>query len=179
MRALDRLADTLEIGADKAARSAVELWLRETRATPAERKLLVARHIAARNGQAYNQGRIALQIEAYRATGIDAGLRALAVMPIDMGEVLRIARAIETILEGGDVTERLERLARAENIKSAQHGYGAALRDDERVIGWSRGLEPDACELCEHWYEGGKIFPKSAQMATHPNCQCTQEPEYK
>lgn len=179
MRALDQFADTLGIGADKAARSAVDLWLRHAGTSPGQRKILVARHIAARNGQAFNLGRIALQIDAYRATGIDAGLRALSTIPIDEREVFRIARAIETILEGGDVTERLERLAHAENIKSAQYGYGAALRDDDRVIGWSRGLESDACELCEHWYDGGKIFPKSAQMATHPNCQCTQVPEYK
>lgn len=96
----------------------------------------------------------------------------------------RLRSAVETILvdlDMGDIESvaqlitRMERLARAEAIDAAQSGYGKAMARSEKVEGWKRGLESDACQLCTWWWRDGRIWPKNHTMPTHPGCACSQE----
>lgn len=170
--------DTLAQLSERAGKSAVDLWAREARSNISERKLLLARRIAANNGYAFNQGVIALQVEAFRATGIESGLQAQPLARHST-DIHRIWLGLETIVATGDVTDRILQLARSESLQAGQDGYGKALAADSRTIGWSRALEADPCSLCEEWYEGGRVFPKDMPMAWHVNCKCGKTPVYR
>lgn len=90
-----------------------------------------------------------------------------------------IARSLDTVL-GGDaetLTERLAALGRNLPVQAMQRGYSDALRDDNRVAGWVRGLEADSCELCVWWWDNGRLYAQDHEMPTHPGCMCQQIPE--
>lgn len=96
----------------------------------------------------------------------------------------RIRTAVTTILDDLDVEDdesvehmitRMERLARAEAIESAQAGYGKGMARSKKVEGWIRDLESNACELCQWWSRDGRVWPANHVMPTHPGCACAQE----
>lgn len=106
-------------------------------------------------------------------------------------DTTRLIKAVETIVEGvpespdtqdeafqkilDDIDMRFERLARAETAKAAQDGAQQALAD-ERVEGWVRDRNGDACTLCDWWWREGRVWPKTYSMPRHTGCECWPRP---
>lgn len=76
----------------------------------------------------------------------------------------------------GDTEMRLDRLSFSEPVYRSQQAYGTALAADERVGGWTRGLDSKACELCQWWSRDGRVWPAVHPMPTHKGCCCQQVP---
>ena len=89
-----------------------------------------------------------------------------------------LTRAVDTVLEGDSAEwlTRATRLAFSESVKRSQTAFHDAMIRDERVDGWTRGLDTQACELCQWWSADGRIWPKDHRMPTHPGCVCTPVP---
>lgn len=90
-----------------------------------------------------------------------------------------LAQSLQTILEGEpeQIAGRLERLGYVLPIESTQESYSAALAGDSMVEGWQRGLNDDACQLCQWWSREGRIWPKVQPFQTHKGCKCQQVPK--
>lgn len=89
-----------------------------------------------------------------------------------------IARSLKTIFDGpaDQQQTRLERLADELPKQNLRSGYDDAMQQDSTVEGWTRGLNDDACELCQHWARDGRIWPKDHEMPTHTGCLCQKVP---
>lgn len=165
--------------AERAADGITKLWEREQgRAGIGETRVRAARQIAAQNGQAWNLATIAENVDAYGLTGHPS---TFTYGPVDphYTDLHRLHRAVVTATadpDQYDVLMRLARLARAEYGEAGQRGYQKALQADTRIRGWTRGLEPDACQLCRWWWREGRVWPKGHAMPTHPGCMCTPVP---
>lgn len=92
----------------------------------------------------------------------------------------RIAAALATVMDGDpeDIPARLERLGYSDPINVAGLAFAAAMIADNRARGWSRGVEADACELCNYWDENGRVYAIDHEMPTHPGCVCYQQPTF-
>lgn len=74
--------------------------------------------------------------------------------------------------EPEDASMRLERLARAEVMSTAQTATTAAMRDQQAVEGWVRHMDDDPCQLCRWWWREGRVWPKAHPFQSHPGCNC-------
>ena len=72
--------------------------------------------------------------------------------------------------------DRLDRLARNEPVQAATHGAEQAMAEDDRVSGWTRGLEAEACELCRWWWRNGRVWQPDHPMPRHTGCVCHPVP---
>lgn len=99
-----------------------------------------------------------------------------AASAVDQGKV---AQSLQTILEGDpeQIISRLERLGYVLPMEETQRGYGDELRADPLVEGWQRGLNDDACQLCQWWSWEGRIWPKVQPFQSHKGCKCQQIPK--
>lgn len=90
----------------------------------------------------------------------------------------RYRSAVDTIMDGSPdadaVRTRLERLARAEAVATAQTASAALMRRARTVSGWTRQLDGDPCELCTWWHRDGRVWPSNHTMPTHKGCECAQ-----
>lgn len=94
---------------------------------------------------------------------------------------LRIAaKSLETVLASDPATieGKLERLGNNMPMQTAQLAYEEELKSDTAVEGWTRGMNDDACQLCQWWYRDGRIWPKEHSFQTHSGCRCQQVPEW-
>lgn len=121
----------------------------------------------------------------WRATLLDTAPEyRLFIDPLEQSKTARPAfhKAVTTILDDSDdsdtVDMRLERLSYNTTVASVQESYQTALQGDSEATGWTRGLNLDACELCNHWYRGGQVWPKEHDMPKHNGCRCQQVPVY-
>lgn len=71
---------------------------------------------------------------------------------------------------------RLLRLLRGESARAAQDGAAHTIATDERIRGWVRDLNGDACRLCEWWSRGGRVWPADHVMPRHKGCECQPRP---
>lgn len=95
----------------------------------------------------------------------------------------QLDKALQTLIdeeagEGGDLDMRLERLGYSVAVDSVQDSYQRELQRDSEVSGWVRGLDAGACQLCQYWYRGGRIWPRDHPMPKHPGCKCQQVPDF-
>jgi hypothetical protein len=68
---------------------------------------------------------------------------------------------------------RLERLARAEPLETAQRASVDAMAAQPLVEGWTRAMDADPCQLCVWWWREGRIWPKAHPFQSHKGCNCT------
>lgn len=131
----------------------------------------------------------------------DAALAALVRgLPLGIGrsddDEERLMKSFTTLtsdiaeLPAEEAVTHVERIGRAEPLRAGQVAYGEALAAHaagitvglehavRRPIGWRRGLNPDACELCRWWARGGYVFAPEQGMRTHPQCSCVQVPAF-
>lgn len=94
----------------------------------------------------------------------------------------RLTKAVSTIVSEHDpedletTTDRLDRLGRSETSKAAQDAAREVAEHDDRVRGWVRDLNADACELCTWWWREGRVWPADHVMPRHPGCDCWPRP---
>ena len=93
----------------------------------------------------------------------------------------RVRSGVQTIMERGvidpdQVDMQLQRLGYSESVESSQRAMSAAMQESGVVDGWTRGLEPDACQLCQWWARDGQVWPVNHSMPTHKGCCCTPIP---
>lgn len=92
-----------------------------------------------------------------------------------------IRKSVDTVFSKSDldnVAAAAVALGESLPLQAIQESYGDALGRDERVEGWERGLEPQACEMCVWWWREGALWPKDHPMPTHKGCRCQQLPRY-
>ena len=89
----------------------------------------------------------------------------------------RLQKAFATILDSDqDITMQLERIGVAEPLEAAADRMSEGIQQDQRVKGWVREMEADACQLCRWWWREGREWPSEHPMPTHKGCTCTQLP---
>lgn len=139
---------------------------------------LAATLIARANAQGHYLSEAALAGWLAVRLGQPPGVAAvgLAVEPtaLDLGRLTEAART--AIADPEQAATRLGRLARSEPAHTAQAAMSRAMDSTPHVAGWTRELNPGACELCEYYADGGRVFPTSLTMAHHPGCTCAQQP---
>lgn len=123
--------------------------------------------------------------DAFAAAAVQTYLQAPAVptgTPPPPDEQDRLSKAANTLtaaLAGpDDLTDRLERLGRAEPAQAAQQ---AALNTyaANGVDGYTRGLDSGACELCVWLYKDGYTYPTDKSFHRHTGCRCSPIPTKK
>lgn len=75
--------------------------------------------------------------------------------------------------------ERVERMAKDETIAQIQRGVqdGVRIRSEETgIVGYRRGINPDACELCFWLWKDGFVYPIDQPMHRHTGCRCVPVP---
>ena len=76
-----------------------------------------------------------------------------------------------------DPAGRIARMVRGITYKAASDAYSEGISKSALVEGWSRGLEPDACQMCRWWWREGRVWPSSHVMPAHSGCTCFPVPE--
>ncbi|QLY27972.1 hypothetical protein H0264_21385 [Nocardia huaxiensis] len=56
------------------------------------------------------------------------------------------------------------------------NAFNQAMKQNDRVTGWVRELEPGACQLCTWWWRDGQVWHKDHEMPTHKGCTCVANP---
>lgn len=80
---------------------------------------------------------------------------------------------LQAAFSAPDVAEALMVAGSAVTLAHMQEARQAALKDQGAEF-WVRGVEADACELCQDLGTG--IMPMSTPMYHHKGCGCSQEP---
>lgn len=174
-----------ELG-DRAGVAVVALFhrLRDLGATDAELRRALSMLITAENTHAgaTAEGVAREQLQAWGAH--------VPTERVPLGDVAthldgdRLGRAVGTVLEritADDVAAglvvtgaALHRLGRSEAVATGQASFRAVMVGSDDVGGWTRDLEPDACELCVYWYASGREWTKHKTMPKHTGCTCAQ-----
>lgn len=146
---------------------------------------IVAAYVAAGTSGAAALGDVALAAAVTVQTGQVAaplGITRPATEPD------RLAQATRTVLDDLDLTAadedlqealraaetRLIRLTAAEIRKATADAYDAAVKASDAVTGWTRGLEPQACQLCRWWWREGRVWNADHPFQRHKGCDCSQ-----
>ena len=89
----------------------------------------------------------------------------------------RLEKAFATIMDSDqDIIMQLERIGVVEPLEAAADRMSEGIQQDQRVKGWVREMEADACQLCRWWWREGREWPSEHPMPTHKGCTCTQLP---
>lgn len=154
--------------------------------------LLIAALVNRANAAAVTLADAFVSAHVEQVTGVAAP--AVGVVPVDATE--RLVAAVQVILVEAEpkgvrrvdtpdtpvepapdrVAPRIERLARAEPLQTAQAAVIEVITEQPQVIGWRRAMDADPCELCRWWWSGGRIYKPTTVFRTHPNCNCQPEP---
>lgn len=174
-----------EVG-DRAGAAVLELFeqLRALGVDDSELERALSMLIVAQNLHAGAAGEA---VAHQQLTAWDPSARAPAVPATELSLRLdrpRLGRAVSTVLGRIDPADlavtlaaagaALHRLGRSEAVATAQESYQLSMSESEDVGGWTRELEPDACELCVYWYASGREWTKHKTMPKHTGCTCAQ-----
>ena len=89
----------------------------------------------------------------------------------------RLAQAVGTILASDqDTLMQLQRLADNEPKQAAADGSAEVIRGSQRVHGWVRDLDSEACQLCKWWARDGRVWQPDHVMPRHTGCTCSPKP---
>lgn len=91
----------------------------------------------------------------------------------------RLTKAVETLNERAELTERVERLAANETIAATQRGYQDGIRlqgPETGIVGYRRGINPDCCQLCFWLWKEGYVYDIHQPMHRHTGCRCIPVP---
>lgn len=136
---------------------------------------LIAAIIARANGTAVALADVSLAATLMRQSGRPVPTIGLLPPPDDPA---RLQKAAATLLAvTGLTTERVARLGRSEPLGSAARAYSDGIRKSPVVIGWTRQVSANACDLCQDL--AGDVLPDTVPMYHHPGCSCTPVPVTK
>lgn len=174
MTVADRFQDAIEKLADDTAAQARRIANRRN-ISKADKAVRLAALLNRANASATGLADSATSRQLESLTGRPAPARGL--LPTDGSD--RLLKSARTVLADPDPLERVERLARSEPLATGQSSVTEALSGRKHgrggYIGWVRQLNANACDLCTHWARGGRVFPATHGMATHPACGCVQQ----
>lgn len=107
----------------------------------------------------------------YGAPVAALGLTALIESP-------KVQQIIDNLLDTAEeqITTRVRRFTGSQVTYAAASTYSRAVEKSPFTNGWTRELEPKACELCEWWARNGRVWPKTHYMPTHHGCRCRPAP---
>jgi hypothetical protein len=174
MTAADQFQSAIESLAEDTAAQARRIANRRN-ITRTDKATRLAALLNRANAHATTLGEAFTQRQVESLTGRPVPAKGLA--PTDDSE--RLLKATRTALEDRDTAvERVERLARSEPLHTAQSSVTEAMSGHRPgrggYLGWVRQLNTGACEVCQHWERGGRIWPAEHRMPLHPNCACVQ-----
>lgn len=174
MSTADDFQHALERLADDAAAQARRITNRRN-ISRADKAIRLSGLINRKNAQAVALAEHFTSHQLEELTGQPAPAR--GVLPADESD--RLLQAAQTALENRDTAlERVERLARSEPLDTAQTTVTNALDGITRTrgghLGWTRQLNAGACEVCQRWARGSRVWPADHFMPRHPNCACVQ-----
>ncbi|WP_432789319.1 hypothetical protein QYM46_13400 [Brevibacterium sp. K11IcPPYGO002] len=111
----------------------------------------------------------------YVETALQAPVAVSPAMP--PADLKRLEGAVVTIL-GSDQDTRMQivRLATGETLDAAHQAYGESMEKLPMVKGWTRGVDSQACELCQWWGRDGRVFRPDHVMPRHKGCVCHPVP---
>ena len=114
-----------------------------------------------------------MDVSTGAALPVSAGLNVLTP-----GEIKKTQSAINAVLALPREQQVLafERLSFNAPIRSATESFRRGMVSDKRVPTYTRGLEADACQLCQWLYKDGYEYRASKPMHRHPGCVCSQIP---
>lgn len=127
-------------------------------------------------------GRLSFLAWLRDALGTDVAATAFTTatgLALTAGDRTRLEKALTTTLERADDTDpagRLRRLARAETADAGHTAYRREFDAHDAATGWRRGLNADACQLCQWWARDGRTWPKDHAMPRHKGCTCVEVP---
>lgn len=132
------------------------------------------------NEQSALYSRLSYGALSQEMTGREPNLTIMATPAANSGRVAIVAKSLETILKSDPETveTKLARLGHNMPMETAQETWQVQLQSDTAVEGWSRGMNDDACQLCQWWYRDGRVWPKEHNFQTHSGCKCQQVPEW-
>ena len=116
-----------------------------------------------------------LAVTTAQATGTLPVLPTVSTKALDPAKV---SAAVSTIMAGDveQIPTRLHRMVTGAVNEAAQTTRATAIRETRTYEGWTRGMDSDACQLCNWWSRDGRVWPKDHVMPTHPGCTCVQVP---
>ncbi len=90
----------------------------------------------------------------------------------------RLEAALDKVIDGDpeQIAMRLKRLANSEPAYAYKRKTGDLMNRDPRSLGWERGMNSDACQLCTWWWREGQLWAPNHVMPTHTGCMCRQIP---
>lgn len=181
------LSDVWSVIGDDAGAKLLELFdhLQRTEATRAEVERSLSMLLVAQN---INAGAFGEALARNQLTVWDLAEQASRVPATELAAHLdrpRLQRAVSTVLdrmEPGEVVAvtagagaALHRLARSEALDTGQAAFRVVMTGADGVGGWTRDVEPDACDLCIYWYASGREWTKHRPMPRHTGCSCAQQ----
>lgn len=142
--------------------------------TQAEFPTVAAQVVAVANERGRAAAEIALNGYLTAAAGEVTAPVVVATVVDDRG---RLEKALATIMATDqDIIMQLERIGVVEPLEAAARRMSEGIQRDQRVKGWVREMEADACQLCRWWWREGREWPAEHLMPTHKGCVCTQLP---
>lgn len=75
--------------------------------------------------------------------------------------------------------ERVERMVKDETVQQMQRGVQDGIRlasPQTGIVGYRRGINPDACELCFWLWKDGYVYEIDQPMHRHTGCRCVPIP---
>jgi hypothetical protein len=92
----------------------------------------------------------------------------------------RLAKGLRTLTTAAEegLRDRVGRLGRSEPAQAAQDGFIDGMRV-RRVPGFTRTLNPDACQLCVWLRKEGYVYPADANFHKHTGCLCVPSPAWR
>lgn len=132
-----------------------------------------------------SQARAVALAETSLAAELTLGTRtAVGIMPTgvvpNMTKLRGGARVVlATVDSTPDPEGRIERMARNLTYEAGGSAYSKGIKRSSLVEGWTRNLEPDACQLCVWWWREGRTWPKEHIMPQHKGCTCTPLPVFQ
>lgn len=127
--------------------------------------------------QGANFGVLSFHAYMQTTTGVAGKLQA-DTQALTPGEIRAMQQRINEIMRGPleDMPLALERMGFNAPVYSTTESFRRAMIKDGRSVGYIRGLESTACQICQWIYKDGHVYPIDMPMWRHPGCVCAQVP---
>lgn len=171
--------DTLKRLGSSTAKSLLaifEQWQAEQITTQVASELMRTVLLTAKQ-QGANFGVLSFHAYMQTTTGV-AGELLADMQALTPGEIMAMQQRINEILGGPveDMPLALERMGFNSPVRSTTESFRRAMLKDGRSVGYIRGLESTACQICQWIYKEGHVYPVDKPMWRHPGCVCAQVP---
>ena len=160
--------------------AAIELWWQAEELGDDVLAAALAAILATYTGRAAALAVTAWSAQASVAVGEVVPAAVLALPDSDIDRLAKAATTVVQVAKKSPVPESIVgRIARAEPLKTASDSYHDQLTTSGLVEGWTRGMDPDPCQLCQWWSRDGRVWPKEHRFQRHTGCACVPIPVWR